>query len=311
MTEAQARFGQLRSLLMGKQSSYQWNKICRLLDQWDEDDYFLDVVLPYAVDYLKDWPDTIRLAPQRWVKLAVQGEPTYRMQIATQLSCSSNNYNDAKLATLFSQPAVASISNVDLYCNYGSSQFVDALLHSDYTSQIKILGLGHNRLNPEELIRLVQSDWFSQVESFSLADMRYKVTYELDYLKDYLHAFDAPSCTNLRALNLSWSYVEADEFIRFVQSEHLTSLTSLDMYNFYSQRGSWSDVLRQLKDTPMFERLKWFDFKSYTLTVEDYEVLLQYKFNDEILTQLDAYREAYALEEEQYYDEGDYEDDYE
>ena len=290
MSAQQERFGELRSLLMGKQSSYQWNKICRLLDQWDEDDYFLNVVLPYAVDYLKGWPHDIRLAPQRWVKCAIGGEPTYRMQIATKLSCSRKKFSDKKLCALFSQPGVASITEAVLNDNYAGASFVDVLIGSAYTSNIKKLDLQHNRLGSTAVRVLVQSDWFAHVEVLEIANMLVKDGQDLLAITAYLDAFDHPSCANLKRLNVSWTCVEGDDFLTFVQSEHLQNLVELEMVGLGTDDATrWSAVFEQLQGAPMFSRLEWFTFQSFALGEDAYEnLLIEGQFKEEVLKTLSA-----------------------
>lgn len=306
MSDQQERFGELRSLLMGKQSTHYWNKICRLLDQWDEDDYFLDVVLPYAVDYLKQWPHDVRLAPQRWVKCAIAGEPTYRMQVASKLSCSGRNYSNNKLCTLFSQPGVTSIAEAVLDDNYASTPLAELLIHSEYTTNIKTLGLQRNRMSADDVRMIVQSDWFANIESFDIGDMLYKEGRELELIRGYLTAFDHPSCANLKRLNVSWTYIEADEFLTFVRSEHLLNLIELEMYGFSTEdTEKWPVVLKQLEHASMFSKLEEFTFYGHGLDEEVYDsLLIEGQFNEEIMSELAELRdEALYWEEYEAYDD--------
>lgn len=66
-------FGEARSLVQSTGSYGQWTTLCRYVEQIDAST-FREQWAPYLNHHLTSWPDTLRRAPDLWVKRAIEGD---------------------------------------------------------------------------------------------------------------------------------------------------------------------------------------------------------------------------------------------
>lgn len=69
-------FGALRSVLHRAHPGQRtWRMMCLALETFQDQDHLHHVVLPYVLEHLKGWPDSLRVMPHSWAWSALQGAP--------------------------------------------------------------------------------------------------------------------------------------------------------------------------------------------------------------------------------------------
>lgn len=256
MSDDTSRFGELRSVLAGKRNRAQWLKLCRLLEQWQDHVYFLDVVLPYALDQLQAWPDDLRVAPGRWLNAAAKGEPTPWLSVALDAKYVGKNRADKVMARLLSCAGLEHVRSINFEENSSSSLWADAFASATHLHALTSMNLRLNHFNRELLERIIQADAFYGMCALDISNCRiYGKNYEVLLGLDL---FDHPHCQHLRQLTYQYNAITPQTFKTLIASPHLQQLTSLNLKDClaFHPVEAWRAVIEEVTHMPELARFE-------------------------------------------------------
>ena len=78
-------FGDIREALQRPPTQDAWERLCEVLDAWNDDVDWDEVARPYVEDQLRRWPDTLRRAPWRWVERSLRGRSTRYISVTRRI----------------------------------------------------------------------------------------------------------------------------------------------------------------------------------------------------------------------------------
>jgi hypothetical protein len=108
------RFGELRSALQRAPDPHTWGAICDLLDQWPDDASLTEIALPYCEAHMRGWQDAWRVAPKRWVRRLIAGEPIVALSLARRLRVHTPLLDKERVSMITRHPALATITALDV-----------------------------------------------------------------------------------------------------------------------------------------------------------------------------------------------------
>ncbi|MEM1350027.1 MAG: hypothetical protein AAGI01_15810 [Myxococcota bacterium] len=190
-------FGDLRSLLMQPPTPVGWRSMCGLLERWAERAGFEERVMPYVMDHLAPWDDTLRVAPLKWGEQLMKGRPTPQMLLAATLDLTGRHpIEDVGAEVLASSPWVANLrrlvlgrqslgvraaralarsehlgnlTSLDLHANHLHGAGVRVLCNGKGLAAVKALNLHHNQLDGRDVEVLVRSSMGRKLERVNLS----------------------------------------------------------------------------------------------------------------------------------------------
>jgi Ran GTPase-activating protein (RanGAP) involved in mRNA processing and transport len=196
--DAARRFGELRSLLAAPASAEVWSALCALINDAGEP-YASDVLVPYARDHLRAWPDALRVLTDATLDALYARAPAPALSLVRHLSAHSGGFHDEDMAHLLTNT-----------------------LHINNLSVQGELGDGGAAM-------LAGHPIFGEIEALDLA--RNKLT------DVGVEALMAGAGANLRQLDLSWNNMR-DEGARAIAAAPLTGLTGLHLEGSWAADGA-------------------------------------------------------------------------
>jgi hypothetical protein len=139
----------------------------QLMDSLDVDSVSSDT-LDYVENRLEAWPDTSRIAPDKWVRLAIDGDtsPPWHLARAVQFT---DDISGNELSELLTSPALQHITilNLSFFRAFQKSHVTD-LHESAYTDNVKYLDLSYTAIGGSTLSQLLSSRIGPQLEYLDL-----------------------------------------------------------------------------------------------------------------------------------------------
>lgn len=157
MTQPEAAFGDVRSLLQHAPEQARWEALCALLDQFDADTLARELV-PYAQGMLRPWDSMLRVAPKRWVLRILSGEEVPQATLATAVRLSYHALGRQDAARLGRAPSLLRITTLSLWDVQLDAFKLDALFgEGTLPRRLARVVLTHNKLDAEALRHLTTS----------------------------------------------------------------------------------------------------------------------------------------------------------
>ena len=243
-------------MLAGKRNRAQWLKLCRLLEQWQDHAYFMDVVLPYARDQLQAWPERLRVAPGRWMDAAAKGDPAPWLSVALAAKYAGKNRADEVMARLLSCAGLEHVRSLNFEENSSSSLWVETFASSTHLHALMSLNLNLNNFNRPLLQRMIEADAFRNIHTLDVSNCRiYGKNYEVLLGLDL---FDHPHCEQLRHLSYQFNVMTPQTFKTLITSPHLQQLTSVDLKDClaFHPVEAWHAVFKEVTHMPELARFE-------------------------------------------------------
>jgi Leucine-rich repeat (LRR) protein len=140
-----AAFGDLRALLQHP-GPMRWRALCAMLDAWPDPHELDEVILPYCADQLRAWPAALRVAPARWLDLALTpAGPPPALTLCAQLTLVGPQLTEQRLRLL--DLDLPHLTRLQLLNPQLNQRVLRALLASPLASRLTWLDLVDVRLN--------------------------------------------------------------------------------------------------------------------------------------------------------------------
>ena len=217
------RFGDIRSILQGPPTEEGWQQLCALVGSW-EDEAIAEVLLPYAQEHLRRWPDALRVAPKRWVGRARAGQKlSAAWALVRHVDLSRMGLWDEDLRRLARAGVLRHARQLQLRFNWIGARGAELLARTTELDELELLDLSDNTLEDEGGVALARATSLPRLTNLSLGSNRLGVA-SLTALGE------AAFTPQLRALTLRNNHL-SDAHMRALASAPLVALEHLNMSN--------------------------------------------------------------------------------
>ena len=232
MASTSELFGEVRSLVNRRATRADWHALIRLVERWPDPDHLAEVVIPYLHDALDDWPESLRLAPSRWVEQVGAGE--LRPEHALADSWRWGRLDPEDFNALAALPEGSAVRDLQFMQPRGDLEQADALLGARFIPKLEALSVCVSAARRDSTFPSLLRDHrerFVSLRRLELAGF---------HLGAPSWLFDAPFTLDeltLEAVRISPKWLSE----LFEQAETWPTLTSLDLGHSFL-----SSVVREL-----------------------------------------------------------------
>lgn len=189
-------FGEIRSVLQGHASAGAWRKLCELVERWPPSS-FSTQLSPYLCGGLEQWPEALRVIPQRWVDALLQRADVPWCEIACVLDVAEQRLSLEELQVLTRASSLANVRRVDVSFNDIGQQGAALLAQAPYWTGLTHLRAAGCAFGEEGCGAFARAPWALHLEALSLEDNALGAT-------SLITLFALPSTwTRLKSLNVS------------------------------------------------------------------------------------------------------------
>ncbi len=276
-------FGDIRSLLQLPPTEERWNTLCALLDAARPSRTVRDLVLPYARDHLGRWPDTLRMAPWRWLVQTIhEDDPplgwslvrhvsfspaaplnnTWTERVAgsrhfthlSHLSLISCHIGGAPLARILDAPCMPHLRSLDLSFNHIRDDGLRGITRTQNLRSLERLELIANGVMFHGVKFIGDSPWWPGLKTLNLAQNHLNP----QALVALGAALDAGSLEHLELRANAHGVSHVPSLARLVGAPGASSLRSLGL----AQNNLDAEHLRAIADSSHLTSLERLDLSS-------------------------------------------------
>lgn len=277
------RFGEARAILHAPPSLEGFQKLSMLcLEALHHDEARADVeLLPYALETLERWPNTLREPSQGWVMAMLKDHPTStHWRLIRQLNLSASHTSDELWIRLAALPKLNELHCIMASYTRMSSIGLQALISSKRLPKLARLTLAHTHV-ALAIDKLPQAMWWPSLKWLDVSGVLKppvcptqlwsalaRDETALEHLDVSMSIFDERGASALaKALsqsalhNLELSYVEApeDQLIELIESLPRATLRRLGLANMSAHGALALDIL--MKVLPQLSSLSALDLQ--------------------------------------------------
>lgn len=210
------RLSELRSLLHRPPCPLVWAEICAVLAPAAHDDYLWEMLIPYAEEHLKAWPDAMRVNPAAWMRATLRGERCRLWRLARHLH-HRGPLGDHGLLVVLSNPDMGPLTHVMLSeCDLGEEAGAILGRHLSW-SVLESLTLDHNPLGGRGVWAMLPAD-ATKLARISLRRCGLSTVYAV-------HINKAGAMSHIKHLNIS----DNDLSIHAMLTDRMESIETLNI----------------------------------------------------------------------------------
>ena len=162
-------FGDIRATVQQTASVEAWFKLCKLIEKWPQQDRLEAEVIPYVQAHTVDWPDRMRVVPDRWLEAWLDESLGPIASLMRRMFLGSKLRKGVTLDRFLEVSNNRHLTQLDLGWNQLNQDDFRILARADYLENLTHLGLRGNHPRDAGVHLLSEAEWFERIEWLDLS----------------------------------------------------------------------------------------------------------------------------------------------